>query len=150
MKKISLLLSALAVGFTAAAQSQFCFMDAEALGFTGDVIDAAGTVLCEDANGKLTLAFDDDMMTFTPSAAPYTFVSVAGSEAAKITAGCMGSTNGTSPLAATPGTAQMINAGCVYKLETTKTGYFIFLTKLNTNKSYYVMEGQTNLYAYAL
>ena len=150
MKKISLLLSALAVGLTAAAQSQPCFMDAEALGFTGDVVDAAGTVLCQDANGKLTLAFDDDMKTFTPSAAPYTFVSVAGSEATKITAGCTGSTNGTSPLAATPGTASMIESGCVYKLETTKTGYFIFLTKLNTNKNYYVMEGQNNLYAYAL
>ena len=125
-------------------------MDAEALGFTGDVVDAAGTVLCEDANGKLTLAFDDDMKTFTPSAAPYNFVSVAGSEAIKITAGCTGSTNGTSPLAATPGTAQMIESGCVYKLETTKTGYFFFLTKLNTNKSYYVMEGKNNLYAYAL
>ena len=150
MKKISLLLSALAVGFTAAAQSQPCFMDVQALGFTGDVIDAAGTILCEDANGKLTLAFDDDMNPSAVALATYNFVSVAGSEPTKIPAGCKGLTDGTSPLAAAPGTAQMIKSGCVYKLETTKTGYFFFLTALNTNRSYYVMEGESNLYAYAL
>ena len=150
MKKISLLLSALAVGLTAAAQSQPCFMDVQALGFTGDVIDAAGTVLCEDANGKLTLAFNDDMNLSAVALATYNFVSVAGSEPTKIPTGCKGRTDGTSPLAAAPGTAQMIKSGCVYKLETTKTGYFFFLTALNTNRSYYVMEGDYNLYAYAL
>ncbi|MDE7350689.1 MAG: hypothetical protein K2N25_06450 [Muribaculaceae bacterium] len=148
MKKISLLLSALAVGLTASAQYQACFMDMSVLGFDGTVVNEAGTVLCEDENGKLSLAFDDTMKTFTPSAAPYTYVSINGSEPFKITAGCTGSTNGSSPLNA--GTATMIESGCVYKLETTKTGYFIFLTKLNTNKNYYVMEGQNNLLAYAL
>lgn len=150
MKKVSLLLSALAVGLAASAQYQACFMDASALGFAGDVVDPAGTVLCEDENGKLTLAFDDDMKAFTPSASPYSHVAFQGGAASKIVEGCTGTTNGTSPFAATPGTAQMIEAGCVYKLETTKTGYFIFLTKLNTNKNYYVMEGQNNLLAYAL
>ncbi len=150
MKKFSLLLSALAVSLGASAQSQACFMDMDALGFDGSAVIEAGTVLCQDENGTLSLAFDDTMKTFTPSASPYTNVAIFGSEASKITPGCTGSTNGSSPFAATPGTPAMIDGGCVYKLETTKTGYFIFLTKLNTNKNYYVMEGQNNLLAYAL
>ncbi len=148
MKKISLLLSALAVGLTASAQVQTCFMDMSALGFDGSAVIPGGTVLCQDENGILSLAFDDTMKTFTPSASPYTHVSINGGEAMKITAGSTGSTNGTSPL--TNGVATMIDGGCVYQLKTTKTGYFIFLTKLNTNKNYYVMEGNSNLLAYAL
>ncbi len=148
MKKISLLLAALAVGIGASAQYQVCFMDMETLGFDGSAAIPEGTVLCQDENGTLSLAFEDTMKKFNPSAAPYTHISINGGEAIKITDGCTGSTNGSSPL--TLGVASMIGSGCVYKLETTKTGYFIFLTKLNTNKNYYVMEGQNSLLAYAL
>lgn len=147
MRKNSLLFAALAVGLSASAQYQACFMDMSALAFDGNAIISGGTVLCQDENGTLSLAFDDTMKKFTPSASPYEYVSFCGEEAFKIGAGCTGSTNGTSPLV--NGEASMIEAGCVYKLETKKTGYFFFLTKLNTNKNYYVMEGQNNLLAYA-
>ncbi len=147
MKKFSLILATLAFGMSASAQYQACFMDMNALGFNSTAV-TAGTVLCQDENGTLSLAFDDTMKKFTPSASPYTSLAVNGGEAFTIPAGCTGNTNGKSPL--NLGVASMISEGCVYKLETTKTGYFIFLTKLNTNKNYYVMEGQNNLYAYSL
>lgn len=148
MKKNLLLIAALAAGMSASAQTSVCFMDMEVLAFDGGNTIPAGTVLCENENGKLTLAFDDIMKTFTPAAAPYDYLSVNGGEPFKITAGSTGNTNGSSPLS--NGVASMISSGLVYKLETTKTGYFIFLTKLSTNKNYYVMEGQNNLLAYAL
>ena len=148
MKKNLLLIAAIAATMGANAQdATFCFADMTALGFDGSTVPA-GTVICQDENGTVSTVNEDAAKAFVPSRAPYEYVAVAGGEAVKITSGATGNSNGQSPLSG--GVATLPGSGWMFKLETTKSGYFYVLTKLNTNKNYYLMEGQSNLYAYRL
>ena len=145
MKKNLLLLAALAATMGASAQSNYCFMDMGALGYDGSADIPEGTILCQDDNGTLSLFITEPLKTFTPSKAPYEYVAVAGGEAQKIVAGTTGNNN--------PKGQSMSNlptSGLVYKFTTTKSGFLTVLTKMNSNKNYWVFRGTQSFAPYRL
>ncbi len=128
----------MAASATAFAQSQYCFMDMEALGFDGSADIPAGTVLVQSEYGVVTNMFDEALKSFNPSRDPYNHVLVAGGEAIQITNGVTGANNPKGQ-----GMNKLPESGMVYQLTTTKTGYFTVLTKMNSNKNYWLFEGSS-------
>lgn len=129
-----------------AQQVSTCWMDLEKLGIEGTVDIAENTLLCEDANGAMYLAFPDAGKSFNPSGANYSQVAFNGGESAKIAQGLTGSTNPTFTSYADGAPT----GGWVFKYVAKKDGVLTVLTKMNTNKQYIVFEGKQSPISYTL
>ncbi|MDE6581919.1 MAG: hypothetical protein K2K47_05270 [Duncaniella sp.] len=143
MKKFLLLGVAAVATLGAAAQTQYCFTNVTELKeTTGQPLDksvdvAAGFVILENEYGKLTSMFDEPLGTFTPCGS-LNYVSVGGGDLQKIVAGINGNNNPKGQ-----SMTSLPTSGMVFQLYTEKTGYFTILTKMNTNKNYWVFEGSS-------
>ena len=148
MKKTLLLIATVAAAMTASAQTQYTFMDVK----NGDGTDKfdgsdqpAGTVLVESADATMTLFLDEPVKVFTPSRDPYSHAGVGTDALVKISAGVTGNNN---PNGQT--FTSLPTSGMVYKISTKKSGVFTVFTKMNTNKNYWVFEGEQSFAAYRL
>lgn len=136
-----LLLAALAATMGASAQSNYCFMTP----LDGETPLAAGTVLAESENGKLTWMFDEAAKPFVPARDPYNYISVAGGEMVQITSGTTGNTNGGWTSA-----TSLPDKGVVYQFTSTKPGFVTVITKMNSNKEYFAYRGGQEYCAFRL
>ena len=144
MKKFLLLGVAAVATLGAAAQTQYSFTDIaalkESLGYEFDKSSdlPAGTVLVSNEYGEFSIMFDEPVSSFNPSRSPYEYVAVGGGEAVRIVNGITGNNN---PKGQTMN--DLPSSGMVYQVKTDKTGYFTFLTKMNTNKNYWAFDGSS-------
>lgn len=143
MKK-SLLFAALLMGaMSVNAQSEYCAVNAESAGLTGDAAAiAAGTVFGTSDNVTMKLAFDDNCKSTQISFQNYDKVVINGTEY-EVGNGVTGSTNPTGQsLAADASTPP--TAGFVVAFDVKKDGYLTVIGKMSSNKEYYVWEGDAN------
>lgn len=145
MKKNLLLIAACAAAMSASAQAQYCFMGEVPAEWDGSATIPAGTVLVENEYAKLSIAFEEPIKGFTPCRDPYNYMAVGGGDLVQITKGITGNNN---PKGQTMNSIPA--SGMVYKLETSKPGYFTVVTKMNTNKNYWLYEGEQAFAAYRL
>lgn len=140
MKKNLLLIAAVAAtAMGANAQSQYCFMNLEALGIEAVNVDKpAGTALVENEYGKYTLGFDQSVKKQGVAVSPYKYIALGSDELQQLTDGITGTDN---PKGNTM--TSLPASGMFYQLETTQTGYYTFVTKMNGNKNYWAYEGET-------
>lgn len=139
MKKNLLLIAAMAATMSAGAQSVYNFMDVAALGIAADLTDqVAGFVLVDKPEGKMTLAFDEPLKVFNPTGGDYNYIALGSDELVQNVQGVTGNNN-------PKGMAVNVlpASGCVYKIATDKTGYYTIPGKLNSNKNYWVFEGES-------
>ncbi len=136
MKKFLLLGAAAVAALGASAQTQYVFMTPT--DWDGSADQPAGTVLCETEFAKFTNMFDEPMKNFNPSRNPYNYVSVGGGDLIEITNGVSGNNNPKGQ-----GMNALPTSGMVYQLTTTKPGYYTFLTKMNSNKNYWLLKGSS-------
>lgn len=142
MKKSLLFVAALAASVCVNAQS-YVQVNPEALGLSSEVSAlTAGTLLGENENFKLTVAFDDSYKTTGLDINDYTKFVFDGTEIdAKI--GMQGNSNpkdanGANPATTTPPSAPV--GGAVIGVEALKDGYLYVWGKLSTHKNYTVFE----------
>ncbi len=140
MKKQLLLLSALAMGGAAFAQTESAFVDAEGLLGAGAAKDAvevsAGTVVCESKNVTMSVAYKDTYKIVAMSADgdAVNQIKIDGVvyDAPK---GIQGQSNpGTNSITAPQTT------GAVFRFTTKTNGMLYVFSKLANNKNYYVWE----------
>ncbi|MCH5240996.1 MAG: hypothetical protein J1F67_01040 [Muribaculaceae bacterium] len=148
MKK-TLLLGSLAIfGLVANAQlvTQATTESLDAAGiYSGDKVpNEAGVVIAEGEAGTIALAFDDSWNTMAPCG-DYKNVKVNELEVALNGGGAAGNTNPTFT-----SYAEGFTAGAVFEITPAADGWLTVFTKMNPNKQYVVMEGQTGPMSYTL
>ena len=144
MKK-QLLLAALILGAASAnAQIEKITVDGSAasLGTEASAI-TAGTVLGSSDNVTVKAAYDDSYKVVSCAFQGYNNVIVNG-ESFSFGDGVQGSTNPTGQSLVGSDTSTPPTAGAVIQLDVAKDGYIVLVSKLSSNKEYYVWEGDAN------
>ncbi|MBQ8592995.1 MAG: hypothetical protein IJ467_01700 [Bacteroidaceae bacterium] len=145
MKKNLLFVAALAAGMCANAQS-YVQVDPEGLGLSGDAVAlTAGTLIGENDDIKLSIAFDDSYKSTSVAANDYTTIVFDATEL-DASKGAQGSNNpktadGSNPATLTP--PQPATGGAVLQIDAKADGYVYVYGKLSTNKNYTVFEEGT-------
>lgn len=140
MKK-SLLFAALLMGaMSANAQSEYCSVNAESAGLTGDAAAVAGgTVVGQSDNVTMSIAYDDNCKSTDIKFQGYDVAVVNGAEYT-IGTGVTGSTNPSGQSLA-DGASTPPTTGFVIKFDVKKDGYLTVFGKMSSNKEYYAWEG---------
>ena len=144
MKK-QLLLAALILGAASAnAQIEKIVVDGSAasLGTEASAI-TAGTVLGSSDNVTVKAAYDDSYKVVSCAFQGYNNVIVNG-ESFGFGDGVQGSTNPKGQLLVGSETSTPPTSGAVIQLDVAKDGYIVLVSKLSSNKEYYVWEGDAN------
>ena len=144
MKK-QLLLAALILGAASAnAQIEKIVVDGSAasLGTEASAI-TAGTVLGSSESITVKTAYDDSYKVVSCAFQGYNNVIVNG-ESFGFGDGVQGSTNPKGQLLVGSETSTPPTSGAVIQLDVAKDGYIVLVSKLSSNKEYYVWEGDAN------
>ena len=141
MKK-QLLLAALIFGAASAnAQIETITVDGSAASLSADASAVtAGTVLGNSDNVTVKAAYDDSYKVVSCAFQGYNNVIVNG-KSLGFGDGVQGSTNPTGHKLVDGETSTPPTAGAVIQLDVTKDGYIVVVSKLSSNKEYYVWEG---------
>ena len=142
MKK-KLLLGALFMGAVYAnAQIETITTDGAAAGLAAEASAVAkGTVLGSSESVTVKAAYDDSYKVVSCSFNGYKNVIVNG-KTVEVGDGVQGSTNPTGQkLVGLEGTSTAPSSGAVTQIDVTKDGYIVLVSKLSSNKPYYVFEG---------
>lgn len=149
MKKNLLIAAAICAAFSASAQIEVGFLDAEQLGLADKPVLPAGTVLAETANIKLTLANEQECSKQNPDFNGMKQFIVNG-QTIDLVAGIGGNSNP----AGVNVTANPSQGGCQYRLDVNADGWVVIPSKFSSNKNFYAYEGdfagEMNIMAYTL
>ena len=144
MKK-QLLLAALILGAASAnAQIEKITVDGSAVGLGAEATAVtAGTVLGSSESVTVKAAYDDSYKVVSCAYQGYNNVIVNG-ESFSFGDGVQGSTNPKGQSLVGSETSTPPTSGAVIQLDVNKDGYIVVVSKLSSNKEYYVWEGDAN------
>lgn len=137
MKKSLLFASALAVAFGANAQIEVGFTNSEALDLASKPVMPQGTELASSKSVKMSFwGADQEVSAQNPDFNGFKKIVVNG-EVIDIVQGIGGSTNGSlSDISVGPA-----EGGCMYRFEVAQDGWLVVVSKISSNKNFYVYEG---------
>lgn len=141
MKK-QLLFAALLLGAVSAnAQIEKITIDGSVAGLTADLQTIpAGTVVGSSDNVTVKAAYDDSYKVVSCAFQGYNNIIVNG-ESFEFSDGIQGNTNPSGQKLVDAENSTAPTAGAVFQLDIKKDGYIVVVSKLSSNKEYYVWEG---------